>query len=202
MPGRLVTLGEGRTRPGFVRAREDPETFADVYLAYHEQVLRYFARRTFDPEIAFDLMAETFAELFAHIDEFRGSTEASGRAWMWTVARHQFYRWRAHGVVERRSLERLGVAVATLGQAEYERIEELADLQRLRPVLAHALDQLGDDQRHALQERIVEQREYEEIAAASGVTAEVVRARVSRALRHLAKIFDELEPATAERQLA
>jgi RNA polymerase sigma-70 factor (ECF subfamily) len=173
-----------------VRAREDPATFADVYLEYSDHVLRYFARRTFDPETAFDLMAETFAELFAHIDEFRGDNEESGRAWMWTVARHQLFRWRERGMVERRSLERLGMPVAALGPAEYERIEELADLQRLRPVLDRALDALGADQRTALRARIVDHRGYDEIAAEAGVSAQVVRARVSRGLRQLAQTLE------------
>ncbi|WCB96453.1 RNA polymerase sigma factor YlaC [Baekduia alba] len=191
----LLRLGHGRTRSGFVRAREDPATFADVYLEYHDHVLRFFARRTFDPETAFDLMAETFAELFAHIDAFRGETEEQGRAWMWTVARHQLYRWRERGVVERRSLERIGLPVATLGPAEYERIEELADLQRLRPVLDRALDGLGPDQRSALRERILDQREYDAIAADAGVSAQVVRARVSRGLRQLAQTLDGTDHA-------
>ena len=72
MGRRLLRFGSGRASPGFVGAREDPSTFADVYVEYHEQVLRFFARRTFDPETAFDLMAETFAELFAHIDGVPG----------------------------------------------------------------------------------------------------------------------------------
>ena len=196
MRRRRLRLGQGRTRPGFVRARADPAAFADVYLEHHDHVLRYFARRTFDPETAFDLMAETFAELFAHIGEFRGETEEQGRAWMWTVARHQLYRWRERGTVERRCLERIGVPVASLGPAEYERIEELADLQRLAPLLERALDGLGADQRDALRLRILEQREYDEIARELGVSAQVVRARVSRGLRQLAQLLDGAEELT------
>jgi len=207
MRRRLLRLGHGRTRSGFARARVDPAAFADVYLEYHDHVLRYFARRTFDPETAFDLMAETFAELFAHIGQFRGETEEQGRAWMWTVARHQLYRWRERGVVERRSLERIGVPVASLGPAEYERIEELADLQRLEPLLERALEGLGDDQRQALRARIVEGQEYDEIAADLGVSAQVVRARVSRGLRQLAQLLDGAEglappPAVVSRPAA
>jgi RNA polymerase sigma factor (sigma-70 family) len=198
MRRRLLRLGQGRTRPGFARAREDPAAFADVYLEYHDNVLRYFARRTFDPETAFDLMAETFAELFAHIGDFRGETEEQGLAWMWTVARHQLYRWRERGVVERRSLERIGMPIASLGPAEYERIEDLADLQRLAPLLERALDGLGADQREALRARILEQREYDEIATELGVSAQVVRARVSRGLRQLAQLLDGAEGLAVE----
>jgi RNA polymerase sigma-70 factor (ECF subfamily) len=184
-----------------VRAREDPATFADVYVAYHEQVLRFFARRTLDPETAFDLMAETFAELFAHIDRFRGDTEDQGRAWMWTVARHELYRWRERGVVERRSIERLGIPIATLGQVEYERIEDLADLQRFRPHLERALDGLGTEQRQALTLRVIEHRGYDEIAQQCGASEDVVRARVSRGLRQLAKSLADAEPAESEELL-
>ena len=201
MGRRLLGFGSGRGSPGFVGAREDPSTFADVYVEYHEQVLRFFARRTFDPETAFDLMAETFAELFAHIDGFRGETEEQGRAWMWTVARHQLYRWRERGIVERRSLERLGVPIATLGQVEYERIEDLADLQRVRPQLEQALDQLGSEQREALRLRVLEHREYDDIAQHCGASAQVIRARVSRGLRQLAKSLAEADPAASEELL-
>jgi RNA polymerase sigma factor (sigma-70 family) len=197
----LLRFGHGRASPGFVRAREDPSTFADVYVEYHEQVLRFFARRTFDPETAFDLMAETFAELFAHIDGFRGETEEQGRAWMWTVARHQLYRWRERGIVERRSIERLGIPIATLGQVEYERIEDLADLQRVRPQLEQALDQLGSEQREALRLRVLEHREYDDIAQQCGASPQVIRARVSRGLRQLAKSLAEAEPVEPEELL-
>ncbi len=201
MGRRLLRFGSGRVAPGFVAAREDPSTFADVYVEYHEQVLRFFARRTFDPETAFDLMAETFAELFAHIDAFRGETEEQGRAWMWTVARHQLYRWRERGIVERRSIERLGIPIATLGQVEYERIEDLADLQRVRPQLEQALDQLGSEQREALRLRVLEHREYDDIAQQCGASPQVIRARVSRGLRQLAKSLAEAEPAEPEELL-
>jgi RNA polymerase sigma factor (sigma-70 family) len=190
--------GVGKSRSRFVRARSNPATFADVYVEYHEQVLRFFARRTLDPETAFDLMAETFAQLLAGIDTFRGQTEDQGRAWMWTVARHQLYRWRERGEVERRGLQRLGVPVPSLGPVEYERIEELADLQRLRPQLEQALAELAEDQRLALRRRVIEHRDYEEIARECGVSAQVIRARVSRALRQLAQSLEDPQDVAVE----
>jgi RNA polymerase sigma factor (sigma-70 family) len=179
-------LGSEPEMSRFVRAREDPTTFADVYIQYHAQVMRYFARRTRDRDTAFDLMAETFAELLARIDDFRGATEEQGRAWMWTVARHQLYRWRERGVVERRGLERLGHPT-TPGADDYERIEDLADLQRVLPRLADAFERLGADQRTALTLRVLEHRGYDEIARACGASEQAVRARVSRGLRELGK---------------
>jgi RNA polymerase sigma-70 factor (ECF subfamily) len=198
MHGVFLRLGEGRSRSRFVRAREEPETFADLYVEYHQQVLRYFARRTLDPETAFDLMAETFAQLFAGIDGFRGETEEQGLAWMWTVARHQLYRWRRRGQVERRGLERLAVPVPSLGPIEYDRIEDLADLQRFRPQLEHALAQLAEEQRQVLRLRVLEHRDYDDIARECGVSAQVIRARVSRALRQLATSLEDPREAMSE----
>jgi RNA polymerase sigma factor (sigma-70 family) len=175
----------------FVRARKDPATFADLYVAYHQQVLGYLARQTLDPEVAFDLMAETFAQMFAGLDQFRGNTEAEGLAWMWTIARHQLYRWRERGRMERQHLARLGVGVADLGEIEYERIEELADLQRFLPILERSLAALPADTRRVLEMRIVEHRPYVEIGELVGATAGAIRIRVSRALRDLARLLEE-----------
>jgi RNA polymerase sigma-70 factor (ECF subfamily) len=175
----------------FVAARRDPSCFADVYVAYHEPVLRYLARQTLDPEVAFDLMAETFAQMFACLDDFRGSTEDEGRAWMWAIARHQLYRWRERRRVETTHLARLGIAVADLGEAEYERIEQLADLERFRPALGAALAALPEDTRRILEMRVVQQRPYVEIGELFGTTAGAIRIRVSRALRDLARVLEE-----------
>lgn len=178
-------------RGRFVRARRDPSRFADVYVAYHEAVLRYLARQTLDPEVAFDLMAETFAQMFASLDDFRGTTEDEGRAWMWAIARHQLYRWRERRRVETLHLARLGVMVADLSCDEYERIEQLADLERFRPVLEATLSELSPDTRRILEMRIVEQRPYVEIGELFGTTSGAIRIRVSRALRELARALDE-----------
>ncbi|MDX6730195.1 MAG: Sigma-70, region 4, partial [Baekduia sp.] len=129
---------------------------------------------------------------------FRGDTEDQGRQWMWTIARHQLYRWRDRGAVERRNLERLA---PPLEQEEYERIEELADLDRFRPILERALKMLTEDQRQVLQQRVVEQRDYDEMARECGTTAVALRVRVSRALRRLAEALDTLDALDDSRDI-
>jgi RNA polymerase sigma-70 factor (ECF subfamily) len=195
-------LARGRSQSLFVRAREDPARFGDVYLAYRDQVLRFFARRTLDPEVAFDLMAETFAEMFSGLSGFDGEAEAQGRAWMWSIARHELFDWRRNGEVERNNLERLALPVPSLGPEEYERIEELADLDRLKPVLLKALAGLPETQRLVLHEHFINGRGYDAIAQQLGTTAVSLRMRVSRALRQLShELAAELEDDETPQEL-
>jgi RNA polymerase sigma-70 factor (ECF subfamily) len=197
MNGRFVDKLLGRhTGPLLVRARADPELFAEFYASMYEQVLGYFARRTWDPETAFDLMAETFAAAFAGLPQFRGETEEESYAWLWTIARHQLSHWSRRGKVSRQCLERLGVDPPALSDDEFERVEELADVSRLRAELAEALDALNDDQREAVRLRVLEDRSYEEIAGELRITQQVARARVSRGLRTLALALEPV-PAAA-----
>jgi RNA polymerase sigma-70 factor (ECF subfamily) len=182
-----------------VAARQDLEAFEDLYDEYADRVLAFLARRTLDPEVAFDLMAETFAEAFDHIGRFRGTTDEEGRAWLWTIATHLLIRWRKRGELERRKMTELGISLADLGQEEFERIETLADLQRFKPVLNRALQVLSEDQRRVLQLRIVDERSYDEIAADLGCSNNAVRHHVSRALRQLAVTLGRLGALQEER---
>jgi RNA polymerase sigma-70 factor (ECF subfamily) len=95
--------------------------------------------------------------------------------------------------VERRALTRLGVERGPLADIDYERIEDLASLRSHQAALAEGLASLSIEQREALQLRIVEERSYAELASTLGITEQTARARVSRALRALAKATDHLE---------
>jgi RNA polymerase sigma factor (sigma-70 family) len=174
-----------------LRARDRPEMFDAVWLAYWDTVLRFMARHTFDPEVAFDLAAETFTTMLAHIRELRGDTEAAGQAWMWSIARHQLSRWYESGSVERRYRDRLKIDVGSPGTDELERIEDLADMEPLRQRVRRALDSLEESPRRLLHLRVVEHWSYTEVATELGVTTSAARRRVARALALLNERFHE-----------
>jgi RNA polymerase sigma factor (sigma-70 family) len=180
-------LGRGGA---LVRARKTPDRFGDVYLAHRDEVLAYFARRCLDPEHAWDLTAETFADMFANLNTFNGTNEIAARAWIFTIAHRKYVDWIRTGEVERRYLERLALPVPSLGPEEYERIEQLADLKRSRPQLLEALARLPDSQRQVLVERCINGRGYDDIARELNMPAVALRNRVSRALRQLSRHLD------------
>lgn len=171
-----------------------------MFVAYREPILRFFAREVMDPETAWDLMAETFAEAFSSMDHFRGGTDAEGRAWLWAIARHNLYSWRERGTVERRRLAQLGIDPIPLTSAEFDHVEELADLSRIGSDIARAVGCLSRDQQHAIQLRVVEELDYAEIAVRLGVTQDVARARVSRGLRKLGRILGHHDTFVVGRQ--
>ncbi len=156
-----------------------------LYDRHAAALLRFFARRTYQPDAAVDLMAETFAAAFADRRRFRGAGEDAEAAWLYGIARHRLADWRRRGRVERRALGRLGVDVRPLTDAEYDRIEELAGLDDLSARVRDGLAGLSDEHRDALRLRVVEEREYADVARALGITEQTARARVSRALAAL-----------------
>jgi DNA-directed RNA polymerase specialized sigma24 family protein len=128
--------------------------------------LRFFARRTLQADVAIDLVAETFARAFANRAQFRGSNESEALAWVFGIARHELSAYFRRGAVERGALAKIGLSVAPLIDADYERVEELADLRSLRVAVSDALTQVSFEHREALRLRVVEEHPYPEIALA------------------------------------
>ena len=174
-------------------SRADPDAFADFYDAYAERVLLFFARRVLDVDTAFDLLSETFAKALEHRHQFRGHTAEEEQGWLFSIARSELsHFWRA-GKVERSALARVGVPVPDLSDPEIERIEQLAGLSALAAPLKDALDALPEDQRRAVELRVVQEYGYAEVAVRLDISEQTARARVSRGLRELARRLREPE---------
>lgn len=137
-----------------------------------------------------DLVAETFAAAFVGHRRFHGRTEQDAAAFLHGIARRQLSHWYRHGAVRRRALERLGLERSVFDDAELARVDELAHSATERAAVQQALAGLSEAHRSALQLRVVEERDYREIAGLLGVSEQSARARVSRALRALARNLD------------
>ena len=168
----------------------DDRGFSRLYRTAAQDVVVFFARRTYDPEAAADLMAETFAKAYLGRRRFRGSTEEEARAWLFGIARRRFAMYVRRGKAERRALNRLGLERPQLVEGEYARIEELAGLDAMRVSLAEHLDRLAPAQRWALELRVVRELPYPDVANRLGISEQAARARVSRALRALGTALD------------
>jgi RNA polymerase sigma factor (sigma-70 family) len=170
------------------------DDFADLYDRHARTLVLFFQRRTYDPEAAVDLMAETFAAAFRDRGSFRGTDADSATAWLFGVARHQLSGYYRRGAVERRALARLGVQPRALTDAELERIEQLAGTADLRDEVARVLAELSTEHREALELRVVQERPYEEVARLLRISEPTARQRVARALRVLGRRLAVDEP--------
>jgi len=180
-----------------VASREDPEAFTELYRRHAEDLLRYFARRTLDPEAAAELTAETFAQAFGSRTTYT-DTGANGVAWLYGVARHQLGRFFRSGRVDAAARRRLGMPERPLPPEDYERIEDLVDFAPIKDALVEALETLSNDQREALKLHVISGLAYPEVAKRLACTEENARQRVSRGLRRLAIVLQErgLRPAS------
>lgn len=168
-----------------VRSQREPEVFGVLFERHAEPMLAFFARRTFDAESAAELVAETFAEAFAARGRFR-DRGVDGAAWLYGIGRNLLSRYFRNGAVDARARRRLGMPERTVGESDFERIEELIDLERLGERIRDAMSALPEAQREAVTLRVIDGRSYREAADELGCTETVARARVSRGLRRIA----------------
>jgi RNA polymerase sigma factor (sigma-70 family) len=172
----------------------DPHAFADFYVAQAGDLLVFFVRRTFDVEVARDLTAETFAQAFEHRHRYRGSSEAEAVGWLYGIARHQLSRYFRKGTAEHKAIRRLGIRLRPVTGDDADRVIELAGLTELRQRLEKVCSDLTPAQRDAVRLRIVDEYPYPAVAAMLGISEDTARARVSRALRQIAKAMEMPTP--------
>jgi RNA polymerase sigma-70 factor, ECF subfamily len=174
-----------------VAAVDDPEAFAHFYRRHVRGVLAYFRRRTGDAETAADLTAETFAAALEGCHRF-APDRGPAPAWLYGIARRRLIGFERHGRVERGARRRLGMARIDLTDEMLERVEAIADAELAKVDVALAA--LPDDQAAAVRARVVEDRGYDEIAAALRVSEPTARQRVSRGLAALRARLRSQEP--------
>ena len=161
----------------------DPEAFGEFYRRHERDVLRFFLHWTRSPELAADLMAETFAVVFESRESYRAE-RGEPRAWLFGIARNLLGRSTRRGRVDDETRRRLGLAPLVVDDEAVAVIEALGD--STSPAV-DALYGLSGLLREAVAGRVVEEREYRELAAALDCSESVVRQRVKRGLARIRK---------------
>ena len=167
------------------RTRGEPSAFGVFYRRHEDRVLGYFLARVGDPEVAADLTAETFAAALVSAHRFRPRKKKPASAWLFGIARNNLAMSRRSGRVEARARRRLGMAPLVLTDEAIERISELNQT----PLAL--MDELPGDQREAIRARVIDERDYPEIAMDLRCSEAVVRKRVSRGLGALRARMEE-----------
>ena len=156
----------------------EPAAFGAFYARHEERVLRYFSGRVGDAEVAADLTAETFAAALLGAHRFK-ARKGPAVAWLFGIARNTLAASKRRGRVEARARARIGMPPLILTDELVERIDALSG-----PAL-ELVEGLPADQEHAVRARVLDEREYPEIAKDLRCSEAVVRKRVSRGLANL-----------------
>ena len=172
------------------RTVEDPDAFGAFYDRFEIEMLAFFWRATRRADIAADLTAEVFASALSSVAGFRPEL-GTARAWLFGIARHELADAWQRGRVEDRARRRLGLEPLVLSDEALERIDELGSCES-RCAL-RLLEDLPSDQRMAVTGRVLDERDYEELALSLSCSQSVVRHRVSRGLRSLRKRLEQAQ---------
>jgi RNA polymerase sigma factor (sigma-70 family) len=167
----------------------EAEAFAVFYRRYRDLVLAYFSRRVRDPELAADLMMETFAAALSGASRKATAKPAEPAKWLFGIARNKLIDSYRRGRVDSQARTHLGFEPVYLDDVDIERINELTDEDRILGLL----QALPRGQREAIRARVLHDRDYDDIAGEMGSSALVVRQRVSRGLRELRSAVEETE---------
>ena len=159
---------------------DDASSFELFYNRYFERVLAFFSRRTRDPELAADLTAETFAAALSARRRYRRQGGAAS-SWLFGIAYHKLADAQRQGYADDRARRRLGIERIELTDDDIARIDRLGETD----FVAQLVQELPLDQQEAIRARVIEGREYDEIARDLQTSRTVVRKRVSRGLAAL-----------------
>ena len=169
-------------------ARGDGDAFAAFYRRHASLVLGFLRRRVAEPELAFDLAAETFAAALLGVRRYRADGSPAV-AWLLGIARNKLRESLRRGRVEAAARRQLRLDPIVFDDADLAAVEERAAAGASQ--LAALVASLPEDQRRAVLARVVDERGYGEIAAELDCSEQVVRQRVSRGLRTLRTQLEE-----------
>lgn len=175
-----------------------------LFNRHHAQILRFFRRKGFDPEVCRDLTQDTFVSVYKGLKDLR--QEEQFESWLFAIAHNVWC-----SLIESRSAQKRSAMVLSLdGEEESDDrlpiASRLADqsadpltaalekekLEKLREALQHLPQQM----RRCAQLRVVHDLSYVEIAALMGISVNTVKAHLhqaQKALRtQLSAYFEEI----------
>lgn len=171
-----------RTREG------DAEAFASFYRARRGDVLGFLRVRVPSAELAADLMCETFAKALVVVHDQDRELPMVPLAWLLTIARNGLTDSLRRGRVADDTRRRLAMEPLELSDRDLAAVE---DATAHADLLNHLQELLPADQFQALTARVIDGRDYAEIARQLQTSQSVVRKRVSRALAQLRSLREE-----------
>ena len=155
------------------RQLADADSFAELFTDHGERAFRYARMIGLSTEDADDVVAESFARVWAARDSFRG--EAQPSTWLLRVVRNQALNW-LRG--EKRRCLRHEASASRPARPRGSDPAESTEAAEMNRFLARAVDDLPVDLRSALSLVTAGEMSYREAAQLEEVTAATIGRRV------------------------
>jgi RNA polymerase sigma factor (sigma-70 family) len=160
--------------------------FALLYERRYPLIRGYLRRRVGPhPDLVLDLVAETFARALERRKQF-DPQRGTAVGWLVGIARHLLLDAVREGRVADASRRRLGMERIVVADEQLEMIERASVSELERSLMG-----LPQEQREAIELRVLEEEPYAVIAARIGCSEQMVRKRVSRGLAALRRRMKE-----------
>jgi RNA polymerase sigma factor (sigma-70 family) len=173
-----------RTREG------DTEAFGHFYRQRRGMVLVYLRLRVPSADLAADLMCETFTQALVAVHDHQRELPVIPIAWLLTIARNELIDSVRRGRVADTTRRRLAMQPLELSDRDIDAIEDAAaDADTVAELAAV----LPADQFQAFHARVLDGRDYDDIASELACSPSVVRKRVSRAVAALRSSREEIQ---------
>lgn len=174
----------------------DGAAFGEFYLRHGTQLYAYFRTRSANPQDAYDLVSETFAQALQSIGDF-DADRGEPVGWLYGIAKNKHRRYARRGAIETRGRQRIALNLGPLSPNELDRLEQSIDVSALQSRVASAVTALPESLRDAVRLRCVDGFEYDDVARRLGVRPATARKRVSRGLRQLNLSLADANPFQA-----
>jgi RNA polymerase sigma factor (sigma-70 family) len=161
---------------------ETPAAFEVFYRRHVRGVLSYVAYRTGDTEVALDLTSEVFLAALVGRGRYRPE-KGPGRAWLFGIANNKLAGERRRRVREHAVRPRLGIHWLEFSDAALDQAEDIIDASEAG--FLSGLEDLPAAERAAVTARVLDARDYADIARTEQASEAAVRQRVSRGLARL-----------------
>ncbi len=159
----------------------DRDQFGELIRRYSDPLYRHAVGMTGSPDVAEDILQQSFIKAFHHLPEVRGRFDA----WVFRIVANACKDWL-------KNIRRSHVTYDEDTEAStYATPDEELDRTELRNDLDWALGQLAPSLREAFVMKHVEGRSYEEMADLLGTTVGALKMRVHRAREALQGLLME-----------
>lgn len=170
--------------------RDDSEAFGVFYRRYQDTLTAFLIHHTRNPDLAQDLVAESFAIAYSKAGRF-DPTRGDGRRWLFGIARIAMLASNRLGGIEDATRIKVGMTTRGYSDEAWDLAEARVD-SSMSDVVA-GLGDLSEEERDAVVARVIQDRGYAEIARTQDVSEDAIRQRVSRGLRKLGKLVGQGE---------